>query len=219
MVAIAMTVLLGHVSAKALRAQNAPASGGACRAYSADETRVSVSSRGKSALHITCKFDRGTNQHVCHESTSSYAYDQITQYASVADFVGDAARVTFFPHAQSITVKFPGSLSGQAYAYDSRGRLASITTTSSAGAGGSTLQTFNAWDAVGRPTAGRDENQNFVFTYDDAQRVFTQRSDGPGGVITLKFDADGNHALSTTVTPTFSDTTTITVKTTEKICK
>jgi len=49
--------------------------------------------------------------------------------------------------------------------------------------------------------------------------VFTMTSRGTGSVITLKFDANGNHLSSTTTSPTFKDTTTITVHSTEQICR
>jgi YD repeat-containing protein len=215
-VVTALSAWIAHISAAPLPVQGTPASGSnVCRAYSTDEMRVS----GRSTLHVTCKFDKSTKVHTCHITTPSYSYDQVTQFASVADFVGDPARVTFFPHAQSISVGIANSLSSQAYTYDASGHLTSITTASNAGEGGGTVQTFTAWDAFGRPTAAHDATQNYVFTYDDTQRVVVQRSSGAGGTITLKLDADGNHARSTTVTPTFSDTTTITVKATEQICK
>lgn len=216
--AIATTPRLAHVSARPMTIQGTAAPSGTCRAYSTDETRVS----SQGTLHVTCKFDTATKQHVCHDTftgSSEYSYDQTTQYASVADFVGDPARVVFFPHAQSITVRLPGSTSRQVYAYDGRGYLTSIATTSSAGTGASTTQKISAWDSFGRPTAGRDETQSYGYSYDDAKRLFTQRASGPGGVITVSFDADANQIASTTVTPTFRDTSAITIKSTERICK
>jgi YD repeat-containing protein len=219
LLAILLTALVS-VSAGARPIQGATG-GKVCRTYSTDETRVSSGPAGKTGtLRIKCKYDTATNQYVCQENysgSSSYSFVQTTQFASVADFVGDPSRVAFFSHAQTLTVKFPSSTSAQVYAYDSRGYLTSIASSSSTGGG--TVQKFSAWDPFGRPTAGRDETQDIVLTYDDAQRVVTQKFSAAATVITLKLDANGNHASSTTVSPTFKDTTTITVHATEQLCK
>ena len=203
--------VLEHVSANASLAgqANVPAAG--CRTYSTDETRRST----RGTLQVKCTFDKTTNQFVCHEDGPSGSFVQTTQFGSVADFVGDPSKVSFFPRARTFTVKFPSSTSTQVYSYDSQGRLSAIATSSSTG--GSTIQTFSAWDPLGRPTAGHDEVQTFSFTYDDAQRVFTQKS--AGALITLQLDANGNHVSSTAITATSKETSTITIHSTAQICK
>jgi YD repeat-containing protein len=206
-----IAAVFGRVSASApLPGQaNVPAAG--CRTYSTDATWRST----RGTMEVRCTFDKTTNQHVCHQDGPNGSFVQTTQFGSVADFVGDPSKVSFFPRARAITVKFPSSTSTQVYSYDGQGRLSAIATSSSTG--GSTVQTFSAWDPLGRPTAAHDEVQTFSFTYDDAQRIFTQKS--AGALITLTLDANGNHVTSTTVSATFKDTTTTTIHSTAQVCK
>jgi YD repeat-containing protein len=198
----------GHLAASTATADQA---GSVCRNYSTDETRKST----RATLQVKCKFDTATFQHLCHYS-GGLSYDQLTQFGSIADFVGDPSKVSFFPHARTITITLPTSTSAQAYAYDGQGRLSSITT--SVSTGGALLQTFTAWDAIGRPTEGHDATQTYTYGYDDAQRVFTQHSSGLPSLITLKLDANGNHASSTSVGGG-GDSTTITVHSTAQVCR
>ena len=85
--------------------------------------------------------------------------------------------------------------------------------------GRSTVQTFTAWDASGRPTLGRDETQTYALTYDDAQRIVTLKTSALPSVITMKVDANSNQLESTTVNPNFRDTTTVKIHATQEICK
>jgi len=141
------------------------------------------------------------------------------QFGSVADFVGDPSKVSFYTRAKTISIKYPTFSSAQTYTYDARGYLTKISTVSSAGAGGGTIQTFTAWDALGRPTMGRDETQTYALTYDDAQRVVTLKASGLPSTTTVKMDANGNQVESKTVSPKFGDTTTVTIHATQEICK
>ena len=177
LMAALMVAAIGRVSAGGppLRQANAPA--GRCRTYSTDETRLSRTG----TLQVKCTYETSTNRQICRErysGGSGYSFVQTTQFGSIADFVGDPSKVSFFPRARTIAVAFPTSTSTQNYSYDARGRLASIVTLSTAGAGGSMVQTFTAWDAFGRPTLGRDANQTYALTYDDAQRVATMTAGG-----------------------------------------
>ena len=208
----------GRVSAEVPPPQQVNAPAGRCRTYSIDETRVSKTG----TLRIKCTYDTSTNQHVCHEDYSggsSYSFVQTTQFGSVADFVADASRALFFPHAKTIVVKFPSSTSTQLYSYDARGNLATIATASSAGGGGSMVQVFTAWDAFGRPTLGHDETQTYALTYDDAQRLVTMKAGALPSTMTVKLDANGNQIETTTVSPTFRDASTIKIHATQDICK
>jgi hypothetical protein len=191
-----------------------------CRSYSTDEMRASKTG----TLQVTCTYDTSTNQHVCHENYSGgtappYSFVQTTQFGSVADFVGDVSKVTFFSRARTITVKFPTSTSTQTYSYDARGNLATITTVSNAGTGGSMVQTFTAWDAFGRPTVSYDETQTYLLTYDDAQRVVTMKAEALPSIITVKLDANSNQVETTTTNPNFSDTTIIKIHATQEVCR
>lgn len=203
--------VLGRVSANAPPPGQATPAG--CRTYAIDETRKST----RSTMQVKCSaFDKTTLQYVCHgKDSSGFSFDETAQYGSVADFVGDPSKVTFFPHAKTITLKSPTFTSAQVYSYDGQGRPSTIAT--SVSTGGGTIQTFTAWDPLGRPTAGQLDGQTFTFTYDDAQRIFTQQ--GTGVLITLKLDANGNHASSTSVGPSSTDNATITVHATAQICK
>ena len=213
LVVAVVVVALGRVFASTPLPPQTTASAAACRTYSTDQTQKST----RFTLQMKCTFDKGTLQHVCNESGSGVSYVQTTQYGSVADFVGDPSKVTFFPRAKTITIKFPTSISNQVYAYDGQGRVSSIATSSSTGGG--TVQTFTAWDALGRPTAAHDEGQTYTFTYDDAKRVFTQTSTGGPVLITLTLDANGNAVSSTTQSPRSNETSTITVHSTAEVCR
>ena len=204
MAALAVAAV-GRVSAGGppLRQANAPA--GRCRAYATDETRLSKTG----TLQVKCTYETSTNRHICRErysGSSAYSFVQTTQFGSIADFVGDPSKVSFLPRAKTIVIAFPTSTSTQTYSYDARGRLASIVTLSTAGAGGSMVQTFTAWDAFGRPTLGRDANQTYALTYNNAQRVTMTAG---GAVMSVKLDANSNQVETTTVSPSFRDTATI----------
>jgi YD repeat-containing protein len=210
---VLVVAALGRVFASATPPAQTAAPAAVCRNYSTDATQKAT----RFTLQVKCAFDKGTLQHVCTENGPGVSYVQTTQFASVADFVGDPSKVTFFPHAKTITVKFPTSISNQVYAYDGQGRVTSIATSSSTGGG--TVQVFTAWDALGRPTAAHDEVQTFTFAYDDARRVFTHTSTGKPALITATFDANGNQIATTTTSAGFNETSTITIHSTAQVCK
>jgi YD repeat-containing protein len=155
----------------------------------------------------------------------AYSGVSVSKFASVADFVGDAPRIqvygTLETHPMTTTVRIttPGllSTSTSTYSYDAQRRPARIAIQNDAG--GSDVQTFNAWDTFGRPTAATTNRESFTYAYDDAARTMTLTNVSAGGVITQTFDANGNQIRQVSVSSTESGTATVTIQATATVCR
>jgi YD repeat-containing protein len=188
----------------------------------------------------TGRYDLGANELTGKETYAdslgtAYSMTSTLKFASAADFVGDAPRITMYATLAYRPISSVNSTTGSAaqtvnttYVYDAQGRLSRMDikgTTNSVGS--SIAQVFSAWDQFGRPTAATAEPGpvDHVYTYDDAARTLTitSRTGVSTVTTTMSFDADGNHTGGTTSVTSAGVTSKITTKTiilsTDKVCR
>jgi YD repeat-containing protein len=185
-----------------------------------------------STFKQTCSFDRQafrgtcTNEYSDSRGTSNGSTTFVTTYASIGEFL-DEVRVVpplFKALKSNATTTGPaGRTSETTYTYDSQGRL-----TKEATAGAPTSTTYTEWDKAGRPTKVQDVGRGFNNTrdvsFDDVQRTRTTRVTpaGRGQVVmtTIEtFDADGNPIRQVATAGPSTTTTTITINSTQRICR
>jgi len=185
-----------------------------------------------STFKQTCSFDsqafRGTctNEYSDSRGTSNGSTTFVTTYASIGEFL-DEVRVVpplFKALKSNATTTGPaGRTSETTYTYDGQGRL-----TKEATAGAPTSTTYTEWDKAGRPTKVQDVGRGFNNTrdvsFDDVQRTRTIRVTpaGRGQVVmtTIEtFDADGNPIRQVATAGPSTTTTTITINSTQRICR
>ena len=184
--ALASTVSMGQTQA-------APA----CRTYSAEEVRT-LSGAGSGTINQTCRFDAATLERACtirsKTNAGSFTLNLADKYASVADFVDEIRVIPPIARIQRQTRRFasgPAADADVSYEYDAERRQTRISTSMK---GNLMVMTYNAWDAIGRPTAGatsgRGSSVSLKYAYDDAARTMTIT--GPVGVEIDTYNADGN---------------------------
>jgi YD repeat-containing protein len=216
----------------------APPKGGpgdpACRNVPTSLTQVTTAPGGfSSTFRQTCRFDRQAFRGTCsseysdgrgtsNASTTTF----VTTYASIEDFL-DEIRVVpplFKALKSNATTTGPaGRTSETTYTYDGQGRL-----TKEATAGAPTTATYTEWDPAGRPTKvhdmGRGFNNTREVSFDDVQRTRTTRviPAGQGQVVMTTvetFDVDGNPVRQVATGGPSTTTTTITINSTQRICR
>jgi hypothetical protein len=157
----------------------------------------------------TCTFDRASATLRCTYANSSSSCPgtrtESTVYASVADFVEEAAAVGRFRYLRRNTLM--SGCTGSANTtenntYDGMKRPLTSEFAGSQGIKAST--TFAAWDALGRPTQESSDNltcvhQRLSLRYDDTARTRTSRITEAGTgqclsdyTLTVAYDPDGN---------------------------
>jgi YD repeat-containing protein len=186
-----------------------------------------------STINQTCTFDREmfrgscTNQYSDSRGRSNVTATTVTAtYASVGAFI-DEVRVVpplFKALKAAATATGAGARNSETtFAFDSQGRLQKETTT-----GAPSTTTYTEWDEAGRPTKVRDTGPGFnntrIVSYDDVQRTRTTRviPDGqtqPAVTTVETFNADGNPVRQVTSGGPSSSTTTITINSTQRVCR
>ena len=183
-----------------------------CRRYATTLTGMSKTFAGGQTYQSedsgTCTFDSTSAILRCTFADSNAScpstWTTSTVYASLADFVEEAAAVGRFRYQRSHTV-----LSG----CGSRSSTENITydgmkrplTSEFESQGMKSSSTFAAWDALGRPTQLVSDSltcahSRYVLTYDDTARTrvsrITEAGTGPGCTsdysYTVAYDPDGN---------------------------
>jgi YD repeat-containing protein len=227
LVAVALSLGLHEAAA-----QGAP-DGPACRNIPTSLTYVTMAQGFSSTLNQTCSFDRAAFRGTCTNrysdgrgASSAPTTTVVATYASVGAFI-DEVRVVppLFKALKAVaTGTGPATRNAEtAFTFDSQGRLLKEVTT-----GSPTTTTYTEWDAAGRPTRVRDTGPGFnntrVVTYDDAQRTRTTKVIPEGqsqAVITTieTFDADGNPVRQVASGGPSASATTITINSTERVCR
>jgi YD repeat-containing protein len=197
----------------------ASAPGGGCRTYPTSVVNTTVSPGATVTLTYSGTHDTATHQTTysfkySDKSGGSYSYVQVVKYPSTASFVDEVQVIPPRPHATTTTVTGGVSyvLTNQ---YDAQGRL---TTATNEAAGTTITTTYTAWDATGRPTAGKNSVTGpLTITYDDATRTATTKS--AGGTQAQSYDANGNPSM---LVQTYGESvfkTTTSIKSTAQVCK
>jgi len=196
-------------------------------------TYVTAAQGFSTTLNQTCNFDRQafrgtcTNHYSDSRGTSNLPTTSVVAtYASVGAFI-DEVRVVpplFKALKATATGTGPGVRNSETtFTYDSQGRLLKEVTS-----GSPATTTYTEWDAAGRPTRVKDVGPGFnntrVVSYDDGQRTRTTRVIPEGqaqAVVTTveTFNADGNPVRQAATGGPSTSTTTITVNTTERVCR
>jgi hypothetical protein len=175
-----------------------------CRTYSADEVRT-LTGATSGTINQTCHFDRATYKRLCtirsRTSASSFTLNLTDTYTSVADFVDEIHVIPPIARIQKQTRRFangPAANADVTYEYDGRRRQTRLSTAIN---NNLLVMTYNAWDALGRPTGGvsssRASTVTLHYAYDDIARTMTIT--GPAGVEVDTYDGDGNmiHEIAT----------------------
>ena len=180
----------------------------------------------------TCAHNTATNDVVCNSTVvdsvgGSGTLTQTSRFSSRADIVDEVAVNP--PLARSLgttTVTVLGGVSLTTTAtntYDSQQRLTSTQTVTPIPVVGqiTTTMTFNAWDTSGRPTGGSitlspGGTNPISYTYDATNRTAT-RNLGLN-TCTVTYDPNGNITREV-CTGTQPSTTTVTINSTQQICK
>jgi len=230
--AVLTALLLFSASPHDATAQGTP-DGPACRTIPTSLTYMTTAQGFTSTINQTCTFDREmfrgscTNQYSDSRGRSNVTGATVTAtYASVAGFI-DEVRVVppLFKALKAVaTATGPGSRNTETiFTYDSQGRLQKEVT-----AGAASTTTYTEWDEAGRPTRVRDTGPGFnntrAVSYDDGQRTRTTRviPDGqtqPVVTTVETFNADGNPVRQVANGGPSSSTTTITIHSTQRVCR
>jgi len=212
-----------------------------CRRYAtASTSAITISNVPDATATTTCMFDRATATLRCTQTGSGgggFCLMQTSQtvYASVADFVEEAA-VVGRERRQRMDTALGGGCSGinlsSVYVYD--GQKRPLNRTDSGAEANPSMTTFGAWDALGRPTTEASARETctgetWAVTYDDAARRTTTRtlSAGTGRgcapsvvVSTVDYDADGNITRQVvTAGGVTTRTQTNTITSAESVCR
>jgi YD repeat-containing protein len=232
--AVLLTVLGSPVKASGQTVSKPPAAGAACRTYvTADAMSFSTSGGLSGTVRRTCDYKASTNTWTCtltYSDSQSLKYTSVVtfNFATLADFVGDAPRIVLFassdwrPAGTTIKTTMPGvaSTGTMTYAYDSERRLTRITNQTKGPTGDlSSTMTFSAWDEFGRPTAATDETSRYAYVYNDADRTTTLTNVTSASVITQTFDANGIQIAQTAVGSASRTTSTWTNQSTATVCR
>jgi YD repeat-containing protein len=225
-------VLLLSAGLHEAAAQSAP-DGPACRNIPTSLTYMTMAQGFSSTINQTCTFDREafrgscTNQYSDSRGTSNVSATTVTAtYASVAAFI-DEVRVVppLFKALKAVaTATGPGGRNSETtFTFDSQGRLQKEVTT-----GAQSTTTYTEWDEAGRPTKVRDTGPGFnntrIVSYDDTLRTRMTRVIPEGqsaAVVTTveTFNADGNPVRQTATGGPAASTTTITINSTQRVCR
>jgi YD repeat-containing protein len=225
-VAVGLTFGLHNAAAQA-------PGGPACRNIPTSLTYVTMAQGFSTTLNQTCSFDREafrgtcTNHYADSRGTSNLPTTSVVAtYASIGAFI-DEVRVVpplFKALKATATGTGPGVRNSETtFTYDSQGRLLKEATS-----GSTATTTYTEWDGAGRPTkvldAGPGFNNTRVVSYDDGQRTRTTRVIPSGqsqAVITTveTFNADGNPVRQVASGGPSASTTTITINSTERVCR
>ena len=171
--------------------------------------------------------ERCTNRYSDSRGTSNLPTTTVVAtYPSIGTFIDEVRVVPPLFKALKATASGTGPgvrNSETTFTYDSQGRLLKEVTT-----GSTATTTYTEWDAAGRPTRMQDIGPGFnntrVVSYDDAQRTRTTRVIPQGqsqAVITTveTFNADGNPVRQVASGGPSASTTTITINTSERVCR
>jgi hypothetical protein len=181
---------------------------------------------------MTCTYNPGNNDVVCSgtytdTSLGTGTITQTTRFLSKADIVDEVAVIPPRPLSPgTTTVIAAGGASITTTAtntYDSQRRLMSTRTVTPIAAVGeiTTMTTFNGWDLSGRPTTGSitftpGGSNPVSYTYDSTNRTVTRNT----GLNTCTVTHDQNGNMTREVcTGTQPSTTTVTINSTQQICK
>jgi YD repeat-containing protein len=228
-VTVAVALALGPHHAAAQGALDGPA----CRNIPTSLTYVTMAQGFSTTLNQTCLFDREsfrgscTNRYADSRGTSNLpATTVVATYPSIGTFIDEVRVVPPLFKALKATASGTGPgvrNSETTFTYDSQGRLLKEVTT-----GSTATTTYTEWDAAGRPTKMQDIGPGFnntrAVTYDGAQRTRTTRVIPQGqsqAVITTveTFNADGNPVRQVASGGPSASTTTITINTSERVCR
>jgi hypothetical protein len=192
-----------------------------CRNYATVfDTTIFTQSIADSTARTTCAFDRTALRLTCSETTTGPLAGttmRISSYASLADFVEEAAAVGR-ARVQRIEITSGNSSATDIYSYDAQKRPTRLEIQMNGGPFVTTI--YTDWDGQGRPVAYNGSSASCAsssgaMSYDDAARTVTSTGSGCAGssILTTTYDSNGNLlqlAFSSRGTTTYSTTSTVT---------